>query len=337
MNSSEKTRRKFCACTTATDDQIKKWKLPEEAADIEKGIDLEAFRKLMYKHDMEEYTILLLPYIRNLQITKSTYDLNSQDHKDCVNHQKDLTEVLIFLLDEKKGNSLSLTFHKSKESYTITNRNIIEPIIELIMKEYIDHGFNSDMPTDEELEVLKGKDIKDLDQDLVEGLIIHHKHYFGMDSEDYEIDYEHIKRDYLDSVLIEREVDLESLKNMKEKHFSCKRKAGAKPKNRDIEKLANDLVTLKRVDIFLNQKDIVDIEEINLENKDYRFIHDCLSFFGLIKDYSMNVSNSTTPEKYIRTLLQQAKDPFYMSEIDPARIKEDRISKFCKLKSKMVP
>ena len=89
------------------------------------------------------------------------------------------------------------------------------------------------------------------------------------------------------------------------------------------------IINCRKIDKFLSSSSqIIDIDEIPLTNKDCLFIHDCLAFFGLIEDYSKNKLNTTTPEKYIRTLLRQSPQPF-----DLVVNKNYRITKFCQLKA----
>ena len=94
-----------------------------------------------------------------------------------------------------------------------------------------------------------------------------------------------------------------------------KNKLGAKSKNTFIADYGWHLAWLKRIDKFLNQNEILDFVKFPFKNEDYRFIHDCLSFFGMIEDKSKN-SNNSTPEKYIRTLLKQTGTVVNSGEIE---------------------
>ena len=85
------------------------------------------------------------------------------------------------------------------------------------------------------------------------------------------------------------------------------------------------------VDRFLNSEDVVnDIENVDLEDKDCRFIYDCLSFWKLFDDQKKGKKITSPPAKYIRTKLDQIKKP-----LNPVIYKKLRITKFTALKSQI--
>lgn len=78
---------------------------------------------------------------------------------------------------------------------------------------------------------------------------------------------------------------------------------GAQFKNFLPTQIGLYLSFLKRIDRFiLINQEVNDFNNINLTNKDCRFVYDCLLTFGLIEEQN-STQKTTTPEKYTRALL----------------------------------
>jgi hypothetical protein len=83
-----------------------------------------------------------------------------------------------------------------------------------------------------------------------------------------------------------------------------KKKTGAPTKNHNITILAQALEDLLKIEKYLLTKDADDIDRIKLKSNNYRFIYECLDFWGFIPEKE---ANSSTPEKYMLTTINQGK------------------------------
>lgn len=324
MKSSEETITKFCACFGYSKHDFERRQKPEEPAYLEMGMNVAAFKKMLMKNDMEEYTneLLYYWYIQLLNARRKTItkiQTSSEVIKNRNEQEKDLTEMLIFLLTDRDDTDTSITFQRSRNSLTKTNEVILKSIVDCLLDEYDKNNFNEEELTFEEAEeeINNGCD-KQWVKDYMKEIIKDNPSLFDFDLDDY------LYADFFDEAfeiccddqMIEiyaqehctkREITLEylnyKLNNIKQK---TKKKVGAKPKNEQIAIIGCNLSYLKRIDRFIgNSENLKDINLIKLTNKDYRFIHDCLVFWGLCEDYSKNETNTTTPEKYIYTILNQ--------------------------------
>jgi len=115
MISSDETIAKFCTCFGYSKHDFERRQKPEESVYLEMGMNVTAFKKMLIKNDMEEYTneLLYYWYIQLLNAkhkTLSKIQTSSEVMKNRNEHEKDLTEMLIFLLtdsDEADFNYLS--------------------------------------------------------------------------------------------------------------------------------------------------------------------------------------------------------------------------------------
>lgn len=322
----EITLEKFNACfgfsIKDSQDQI----APEENVFTELGLNVPAFKKMLIKNDMEEYTDVLLFYwqmqtLYQNKLFKSNIQSLESKKMSVSEYGKDLTEILLFLLDEKDGKNISITFQKSRNNITKKNEEIIDVITRAIKKEYQTRNLNLVNLTFEEAEeeLLNKYDrewIVDYINDIL-GFNPHIKSEFDIENEVNESNYRELF-DYLyDDEMVEKyadehysthDISLEFLQNRLVALIpETKKKVGAKPKNDNIAVIGRRLSYLLRIDRFLENKECKnDIDSIKLTNKDYRFIHDFLVFLNLIEDYSIKEHTTTTPEKYIYTMLKQS-------------------------------
>lgn len=319
MVTQEDTSIKFRACFGLYKNNIPQF---DTSTYVEASMNINDFRKMLIKNDMEEYENELLAFwyaeIQNKQKIESF--LTRIDNKADVRQlEVDLTETLIFLLSNTSADNTSITFQKSRNSKTTCNTAIIDCVIQSLLTEYEKHDFNlTEMEYEEAEEELKGW----CDSDWIENYILEdrkenpRKYYIRCEQDIYHFDSFETFHICLDEIMIEKyakdhcsykkitlDLLLDNLSQLK-KH--TKQKVGAKPKNTRLLFVAANLSYLKRIDRFiLNTDGVKNINQLKLSNKDYRFIHDCLVFFGLCEDYSKNEINSTTPEKYIYTTLNQ--------------------------------
>lgn len=319
MVTQEDTSIKFRACFGLYKNNIPQF---DTSTYVEAGMNITDFRKTLIKNDMEEYENELIAFwyseIQNKQKVESF--LNRIDNKaDVKQLEIDLSEALIFLLSNESADCTSITFQKARNSKTISNKSILELTIQSFLSEYEKHDFNlTEMEYDEAEEELKGW----CDSDWIENYILEdrkenpRKYHIRCEQDIYHFDSFETFHDCLDEIMIEKyardhysykEITLDLLlDNLSQLKKHTKQKVGAKPKNTRLLFVAANLSYLKRIDRFiLNTDGVKNINQLKLLNKDYRFIHDCLVFFGLCEDYSKNEINTTTPEKYIYTTLNQ--------------------------------
>jgi len=239
---------KFCLCFGMQEETLR-IQLHIESFFSKKGIEVEEFKDLMIRHRMKEYTNQLLACF--YQYSESAI-LNKYEQIEIDEFEKicpELIKTLIFLFSNENGKNNSLTFSKSKKSFTTKDQDIIDVLINRLIEEL--------------------------------GIYFPESKDFPKNGSD--LDFVKLLQSYYDKFQI---------------------KPGAKSKNTLIADYGWHLAWLKKIDRFLNQNVISDFAKFPFNNEDYRFIHDCLAFFGMIEDKSKN-SNNSTPEKYIRTLLKQ--------------------------------
>lgn len=326
MKIEDNTITKFCACFGYSKHDFVRREKPDESTYYLQGMNIAALKKMLIKNDMEEYINELSFYWYVLKCNAK--HAQKSKSKEIVmtpaalkEYEKDLTETLIHLLSNESGENTSITFQKSRNSLTKANNNMLKAVIDALINEYDKFNFNETELTFEEAEdeIKKQCDmnwlmkyVDDMLRDNPELLDFDYEEYNFIS--DFEMGFEICFNDQMVEIYAiehytKRDVTLDFLKN----NFdiitkSYKKKAGAKPKNNFLVNVATNLSYLKRVDRFIQNKDnIRDINLVKLTNKDCRFIHDCLVFFGLIKDYSLKEFTTTTPEKYIYTLLNQQK------------------------------
>lgn len=310
INSSKETRNKFFACFGSSEEEFEKCELPSEAYFIDQGIKVEAFKKLMYKNDLEEYTNLFLFYLEEWKYQIEDIERKTKFHCENIVLEKTLTDALVYLLSNDKGEATSIIFNKQRGSKTFKGECIIESVIDGLIGLYDMHKFNKEQLTIEEAEeeITKG-----INSEWIENWIWKNTSEYPdynhpcLDIKELDINSyinSEMIAEYAEDHRIVREVNLEFLKR-KGEEIIVKKKAFAYSKS--IAKVSSiiQLSYLKRLDKFLNQIEISDIDEYPLSNEDCRFIHDCLVCFKMIRDYSMNNINTTTPEKYIRGLMNQ--------------------------------
>jgi hypothetical protein len=280
---------------------------------IDKGIDIEAFKKIMYNFDMEEYTIILLYYFTemyksNQELYNDDFGLNPDPEVER-QLELDLTEALLFLYSDKSIDKTSFTINKSRSSITIQNNTIVKHLANQIFLQYKSKGYNRINYTYDEAKELMLADPKwssrvyeDVNVGTEDNPVFEKK-----ESEDEILMFAH---SFYKEVMLNEDVLKHRLKYLKSKY---KKKRGAKVKNSSIAYLIENLSFLKRIDKYLNQTETEYICDIPLTNDDCRFIYACLVLFNTIEDNS-KFRTKTLPENYIRTILKQKKMDSWIEE-----------------------
>lgn len=306
------TNSKFVLCFLIPDKNLTEV-IQDESIYIDNKINVEAFKKFMIKNDMEEYTNLLLSrlFIRRLT-AKRRIQKQTRNTEEALKYKKDLIEALIFLFSKEEIEISSVSLQRSRESYRIQNKSINKTITEALIENFKKNEFNEVNLTNEEAE----QEIRwNCDREWINNWKTEFISYQSLADLEF-VDLTDIDNFICDEMIeqyasehyTKREIDLELLEQVLESITPRnKLKPGAKSKNTILAIECKQLSNLKRLDKFLNQNEITDFNEFPLKSVDCRFIHDCLAFFELIEDYSNKTNTTTTPEKYIRTLLRQTK------------------------------
>lgn len=308
-------------------------------------IDENSFHRLLFNTEIEEFApklkILGLNEMNKGQQNENEsilddlpFDVVESDEiglsREAKLYQsKELIETLIFLFENKNSNtSMTLKSGKLKNNnHKTSNKDISDALMEGLIAKLIERNLNTDYLSydDAKYEIL---DLKDIDwiKNWIEKYIIEND-LRNQVSKEFSINInnpsEYIDNDMINSYceehFSERPITLQFL------YHQCdmitvskkKKKAGAKPKNDSLASLAERLSYLIRLNRFLNQNEVNDISKFSISNKDCRLIHDYLVIFQLIPNQRERNNTTTTPENYIKALIQNyRKNRKYVSNMN---------------------
>lgn len=281
---------------------------------IDKGINVDAFKRLMIKNDLDEYTFILLSYFTDVyfSVKDEVFEnaLLTIDEENEINKQYevDLTKALLFLLEDKSTFNMSVSFNKSRSSITIQNELIVKNLANELYREFKRKDFNKVALTYQEAksEMLSKEEFKNS--------VYVERNYGSPDEPDiHEVEFEEAIDDYAENSMKEVEITVEFLNNKLKNLTKKGKKKGAKIKNSRLAGLCEDLSFLKRIDKYLSQTETEYICDFPLTNDDCRFIYACLVLFNIIEDNS-KFRSKTLPENYIRTILKQKKMDSWIEE-----------------------
>lgn len=308
-------------------------------------IDENSFHRLLFNTEIEEFA----PKLKILGLNEMNKGLQNENESilddlpfDVVEsdeiglsreaklyQSKELIETLIFLFENKNSNtSMTLKSGKLKNNNLKTsNKDISDALMEGLITKLIERKLNTDFLSyeDAKYEILNLKDI-DWIKNWIEKYIIEND-LRNQVSKEFSINInnpsEYIDNDMINSYceehFSERPITLQFL------YHQCdmitvskkKKKAGAKPKNDSLASLAERLSYLIRLNRFLNQNEVNDISKFSISNKDCRLIHDYLVIFQLIPNQRERNNTTTTPENYIKALIQNyRKNRKYVSNMN---------------------
>lgn len=262
------TLTKFCACFGIEKSFLLNRMKDEAFFSSKLGEKYEAWKKFMYKNDLEEYLNMLISLVYYEHIPKEVRELQEK-HSEFLQEQVELYKTVVFMNTEEP---LEITIQNKNESLRVSNKRVISLLIE-----GLGTMIGAYQPTFDELE----KSYESIEEMLTE-------------------DQKKEIWDYINKFLVYPPEECEN-----DPYFTETRK-GAKKKNEIAFIIGKQLSFLVRLERFLtNNEGITDIEGIPLKNKDCMFIHDCLVAFREIESQTNREFTTTTPEKYIRTLLKQ--------------------------------
>lgn len=295
-------------------------------------IDENSFHRLLFNTEIEEFA----PKLMILGLNEMNKELQNENEpfiddlpfdfvegreivltrREQFIQSRELIETLIFLFENKNSNtSITLKSGKFKNNnFKTSNNEIIDTLIDGLKSKLIERNLNTDCLSyeDAKYEILDLKDIdwiknwieryiKENDINRQEGT----EFSFNINNPIEYIDNDMINS-YCAEHFSERPITLQFL------YHQCdmitvskkKKKAGAKPKNDSVASLAERLSYLIRLNRFLNQNEENDISKFSISNKDCRLIHDYLVIFKLIPNQRERNNTTTTPENYIKALIQ---------------------------------
>jgi hypothetical protein len=303
---------KFSECFGINPNSIKSENTTESYF-IEKGINVDDFKRLMIKNDLDDYTFILLYYIIEIYLSDKVDEaINSHIQSDnerviARQYEIDLTKTLLFLLDDKTLN-MSVTFNKSRSSVTIQNELIVKQLANKLYVEFKKHDFHKVALTYQEAkaEMLLNEKFKNC---------VYRKINNGSPEEPdiIEVEFDVAIDHYAENSKKEMEITVDFLTHKLKTLTNKGKKKGAKIKNSRLADLCEDLSFLKRIDKYLNQTETDYICDIPLTNDDCRFIYGCLVFFS-ITEYNTTTITKTLHENYIRTILKQKKRESWIEE-----------------------
>lgn len=295
-------------------------------------IDENSFHRLLFNAEIEEFA----PKLKILGLNEMNKGLQNENESkledlpfDVVEsdeiglsreaklyQSKELIETLIFLFENKNSNtSMTLKSGKLKNNNLKTsNKDISDALMEGLITKLIERNLNTDFLSyeDAKYEILNLKDV-DWIKNWIEKYIIENdlRNQVGREfSININNPSEYIDNDMINSYceehFSERSITLQFLYHQCDliKIDKTKKKRGAKPKNDSVASLAERLSYLIRLNRFLNQNEENDISKFSISNKDCRLIHDYLVIFKLIPNQRERNNTTTTPENYIKALIQ---------------------------------
>ena len=260
---------KFCACFGIEKSFLMN-RMKDEAFLISKlGERFEAWKKFMYKNDLEEYIFMLISLLYHEHIPKEVEEIQTE-YVDLLDSYTILLETLNFMISD---DIVEIVIQKKSSCLKVNDKFVVEAIIEGIynQSEFIKPDIDSIRNSFDKI-------------------------YNDIATEDQRKEI----WDYINEYLVYPAEECEN-----DPYFTETRR-GAKKKNEIAFIIGKQLSFLVRLERFLTNKEgITDIENIPLKNKDCIFIHDCLVAFREIESQTNREFTTTTPEKYIRTLLKQ--------------------------------
>ena len=361
MDKNEIILAKFQFCTEIDESTLNEWFHTSDENLVDPKINGIRFREFLARNNMEDYFSLLDQYFSHQKTIKKSIEANLSNYYAGIKsvqkireNDKALIEALHFLIRPDKKSLISFTIQKKQGKEIISNTNIIsiisEQLIDILISEFKARELDIDSLSPEEAEedITLGKhrawinswfekhEIIDQESHKIcdHGELIEEEEYINMTT-GKKLLLQDIKsqliNDYAESHVTKREITSDFLEELIKRDYSSKGKAGAHYKNAQLHSMIKALSYLLRIDrILTNFENINDIEMIKLVPDDRQFIHDCLACWGLIKDKSKKSDSTTTPKKYINTLIGQVKQPIY-----PEFQRRMRIAKMIKLKSKI--
>lgn len=354
MVKAEFISKKFQICSDASNELIFHWEESEEQLISKKwGVDLDNFKKILVKKDLEDYYKLLLGYLSGQKHLLSRYNKNNpkpEETNDESREKRDnlfeLAKMLRFLLDDSKGRINFLKINKQKADSTDTKNDrvlisIKESITERIERDFRMLNGHMDQLTDIEATIqlrerqdpdwliswnnsryYTDKDEKllipislDIDDDTILKYV---------DTNDFTTGAE-VKRllinDYAYDHEIERELTQEYLKKVIAKYSKPKKTRGGQQKHFEAKRIIQVLANIIWTEYCFREFNKGKTEfSFKFTATEYRFVIDVFSAWGLFDACQITLPKTYLVEKYLDETFSPDPDKFE-KDIYP-RIKE---------------
>lgn len=316
MTNEEITIAKFHACMRNSVKKLRVFELNKKKESRE--YDFKDFDKICIKHDLEEYSELLYNYFLDLlehnRLNYNSYNSYFTSIREHDEYCLDLLETIHFLHSILNDEIKSITLQKSKVSHQILNERLIYDI-EQNLNSLFTRNFKSiysNEEADNELRKQKNKkwftdrmkeyefqSLENIDfvfEDIEDNQIFYPKPYYEqLTGKELKIEIINSFRKTNPKVC---ELSLKNIEHLKhEIQNRLKRKKGPPKKNLHIAILAFELEDILKIEKLMKNNENSEIDNIALNSNDYRFIYDCLDFWGFLPSDEIQ----SPKQNYIRT------------------------------------
>lgn len=323
MNENELIIEKFHACTGVQKHLITGWYYADEPI---YSVDVSLLKKQILEYGMQEYSKLLLRYMEyqqgQLELLKNSSLYIDKIKKEDANSKQIKSELLDFLnklLTKEKLTQINFTL--SKNNAYITNDELINIVADTLKKEFIKREYNITPLTTAEVEKIYNEktdsgwfnswkqELEYYDEkgnSVVFDELKNGERYFSP-YYDKSHDIEFIRQEMFNAYALEhpkkRTLDLQLIKQLKAEPQE-KAKTGRNEINSRITQIAFALADLDRIDEFISNPNITDIDEIKVKNTIGNLIYDMLVCFGMKEHNPGKFNKKYKPHNYTKGLLK---------------------------------
>jgi hypothetical protein len=326
MNEQELIIEQFHACTGVQKHLIHGWyNSDQQILSVDKD-DITMLMKQIEECGLQKYSKPLLRYMefqRGQAILMKGSPFSTENWlKQNAESQQIKLELLNFL--EKRLTRKRLTqfhFTLSKNNAYITNSQLINIIADTLTEEFIKRGYNITPLSIAEVEKIYNEKtdeewFKKWKQELdyydnkgnpvsMDDFEAGQKYYSPYYNQFY--DTEFIKGEmfhvYAQEHTKKRDIDLKLIKQLKAEPQE-KKEVGRKGKNKRITQIAFAVADLSKIDEFINNSILTDIDNVEFKNATGNLIYELLVKFGFFEDKPARFNANYKPHNYIKMLLK---------------------------------
>lgn len=308
MKEPNKTDEIFQACTSYSLEELRLFASHRLYNKLLQKFSIKAFREMMIAHGMDEYTEPLFYYMiivcKKIEKFPERLERELIVNKDDVDFKVELVRALKALLE---GAILESTITNLIEPIPIKHKKVNDILrssaIKSLSKAIRKIGLNSyPLTRDEAIAAINTHSDVEWVKNWMGSMGYIDPNYlnFTMDRfDDYfsKLDLspvlpelkEKLRTELIDEYAYdhpqETDINIEELNKILDRLKNSNSKRGPKEVKINEKYVSHILSILIRADRYLQKTDIVSIQNINITNEDCRFIHDVLTFFGLMIDY----------------------------------------------------
>ncbi len=332
MNENELIIEKFHACTGVQKHLLNEWQNSFKPKKLDYGIDFNKAKRVIDEYQMNEYSKLLLNYLKfkrgqyTYQNIVSGSNLTLDSESD--NSIKIKSELVKFFEHVfSKGKFTSIQINKATGRALIKNDSLIKTFVELVKEDFVRRKYDITSLTIDEAERIYSDetdkkwfdewmeqwdffdsqgnpvDVKDFEKG---------KQYYSAgynDLYDFKSVYDEMIYAYAHSHTKKRNIDIQLINQLKEEleeQNKLVRKKNGREKNRIKALVAYALADLCRIDEFLSTPELLNIDKITVSNNTGCFMHDIMSCFGIINDKT-EIYGKTKTYHYTKQMLKNKK------------------------------